>query len=208
MKTLFLLCWLIIGLAVGNSLLLETACKFKPSQDVAAENKFSDELKTPTPTPSPAVPIEWKPSAYHGITPGKSTYKDVIKLFGKPEGDGNPEGDPEIENEKVILLMYGDEKIGSFDIVITDKTKIVYGITVYNHSRPTRQEIIAKYGTDYFEIESGEPNCVADDRKRGASDGKDPKRGVSLAYPEKGIVFSLNNKEEANITTYLSKCED
>lgn len=204
MKTLFLTVFLLIGLSTGNFLLLQNSCRAKSLTETTKNDLKSGKPELPTPTPT-SSPIEWIPSAYSGITPGKTTYKEVVKIFGKPKGESNPEGETDLEEgakDSAVLLEYPNDENESFDLVLDGKTKIVEYLTVYNRVRPTKQEIISKYGDGYFEIESGESACLTAAQKRGASG----RQNVSLVYPEKGLVIPIDQENKASIILYRYKC--
>ncbi len=161
------------------------------------------------PTRNTKNKVKWIPATYRNLKLGKSTYKDVKKLFGKPiwEGrnqDNTFESDPEFE----ILLQYSYQGTGkeSADIVIGKKTKIIKAISYLPYPEMTRQEAISKFGSDYFEIESWESFCIKDNRKRGSSQKK-LNYPIALVYPEKGMYVSIRKDNTVMHIGYLYKCE-
>ncbi len=220
MKTLVLIRWLIIGLFISSSLFFETACRFKSYQDAALESKFPDNSpnSTPTPsltqsytsdrskipTPSPAQQVKWNPSEYLGITPGKSTYDDVIKILGKPrlEGSENEEDkDFEKDPEFNALLEYSTR----VDVTVGKKTKIVKSIGI-SYPDMKKQEAIDKYGSNYFENNSGS-SCFTEDQKRGPSGKQNVNYPISLVYPEKGMTIVIAENNDVVGIWFLNRCD-
>jgi len=157
---------------------------------------------------------QWIPPTYLGLKFGKSTVKDVKRIFGKPEWEGPPEGAPEDnsfseDSEDEILLQYANvgEAKDYLDITVGKKSKVVKAIAVYSNSRPTKQEIISEYGLDFFEIESWEPMCIEKERQPGESHKK-MKYPIALVYPNKGMYVSIQSDNRVNHIGYLVKCTD
>lgn len=206
MKILFLTIFVLVELTAGNFLLTQNACRAKSSTKNGEINSESSKSELPTPTPLPSA-IKWIPSEYSGITPGKTTYKQVIKILGKPKGESNPEGETDLKKgskDFAVLLEYSKDENESFDLVLDGQTKVVEYITVYNHLRPSKKEIISKYGENYFEIESGKSACLTAEQERGASE----KQNISLVYPEKGVVIPIDRENKASIILYRYRCSE
>lgn len=206
MKTLFLIFLVVIGLFLGNLLVFGTACKVMPLQEAAVKNQSFDNLKTPTPTPSPAQ-VQWNPSAYLGIIPGQSTYKDVKKILGKPRSEGP---DPESETEKEVgqdsefntLMQYST----GIEVTVGTVTKIVKSIGT-PYPRMTKQQAVEKYGSEYFETDSAS-SCITNDQQRGTSGKKDLKYPVWLVYPEKGLMIIVGKDNNVIGIWFLNRCDN
>ncbi len=141
----------------------------------------------PTPLPSPSL-IKWQPSEYRGITPGKSTYKDVIKRFGKPKGDSNPEGWEEVENP--IPKQAGiNIKLTSAPGINNEKStwemgwelRIIDGDTLFDLAKSGE---LMKDGSD---VKHGELIAKSSFKKSDLSQMKNRETNLQIPFDEKTI---------------------
>ncbi len=207
MKTLFLALFLIVGFSVGNLLIFQNSCKSKPAVGNVENNQKIGDSETPAPTPktSPAQ-IKWQPSEYLGITPGKSTERDVKKLLGKPEWEGDDsEEDKDFKKDPEFnkLLQYPK----GIEVIVGKKTKITKTIGI-SYPEITKKEVIAKYGNNYFEIESSESTCIKNNQKNGSSDKQAKNYPIVLVYPENGMSVVVNKDDEIVGIWYSYKCNE
>jgi hypothetical protein len=149
----------------------------------------------------------WIPSAYRTIVPGRSTYRDIKRVFGKPRWEGQNE-DKTFENdaEFELLLQYAYQGPGkeAADVIIGEKTKLVKAITYIPNPQLTKQEAIATFGTNYFEIASSDPLCIRADAMRGP--GSESRFPRLLVYPEKGMYVSIREDNSVIQVGFSYKC--
>ena len=171
--------------------------------------------------------IEWVPSTIKGIKPGKSKYEDVIRLFGKPDYEGEIIGDPveppEEPSGTVIGLGYDRDieiegVLARIGFVVDDETRIVTVISLYfKDEELTKEDAIKIYGTDYYVITRSDyynsttreyaSVCVYKSQKRNQEvkiDGSD--YTVRLVYPQKGMYIQIRDDNTVMGVFYIDKC--
>jgi len=91
--------------------------------------------------------------------------------------------------------------------VIGEKTGIVKALSFQPNPEMTKSEAIAKYGTEYFEISSGENNfCITNKAVRGPTK-ENLKFPIALVYPEQGLYVMVGEDGKVIHVGYLYKCE-
>jgi hypothetical protein len=174
----------------------------------------------PTPTinaraQSPADLRRWISPEVFGLKLGDSTLTDVKKQFGKPIFEGpNQEKVYTEDAEDEILVQYrnvkeADVQLGSMllDFIVGKKTKVVKAVAIYTGTLLRREDILSKYGNDYFEIESWESFCIDKNRMPGPS-VKKLNYPVVLVYPNKGMYVLLHEQNYVIHIGYAMKCMD
>ena len=169
--------------------------------------------------------VEWVASTIKGITPGKSKYEDVIRLFGKPDYEGEvidcgSEDEP-LETGTVIELGYHrDIEIeGVLAIIgfsVYEETRIVTSISLA-FEEMTKEDAIKIYGDDYYVITNSDYNnsttreyaslCVYKSQKRNQEikvDGSD--YPIYLVYPQKGMYIQIRRNNKVMMVEYMNGC--
>ena len=170
--------------------------------------------------------VKWVVSTIKGITPGKSKYKDVIRLFGKPDYEGEiiedpPLKPPEEALEALIELGYHrDIEIeGVLAIIgfsVYEETRIVTSISLA-FEEMTKEDAIKIYGDDYYVITNSDYNnsttreyaslCVYKSQKRNQEikvDGSD--YPIYLVYPQKGMYIQIRRNNKVMMVEYMNGC--
>ena len=169
--------------------------------------------------------VEWVASTIKGITPSKSKYEDVIRLFGKPDYEGEvidcgSEDEP-LETGTVIELGYHrDIEIeGVLAIIgfsVYEETRIVTSISLA-FEEMTKEDAIKIYGDDYYVITNSDYNnsttreyaslCVYKSQKRNQEikvDGSD--YPIYLVYPQKGMYIQIRRNNKVMMVEYMNGC--
>ena len=153
--------------------------------------------------------VRWIPGNYMGLKLGKANYSDVKRLFGKPRWEGgNEEKTFEKDEEFEILLQYSEAGVDKqpIELVIGEKTKILKALSFQPNPEMTRNQAISKYGTEYFEISTGEENfCIPDGSMRGPTK-QELTYPIALVYPEQGLYVLVGKDEMVIHVGYLYKC--
>ena len=166
--------------------------------------------------------IEWVPSTIKGITPGKSKYKDVIRLFGKPDYEGEMIEDPPLKPpEALIKLGYNRDieiegVLARIGFGVYDETRIVTSISLA-FEEMTKEDAIKIYGDDYYVITNSDYNnsttreyaslCVYKSQKRNQEvkvDGSD--YPIYLVYPQKGMYIQIRRNNKVMMVEYMNGC--
>jgi hypothetical protein len=158
--------------------------------------------------------INWTPSTINGIAIGKSKYKDLIKLWGKPDFENEFNGDPvepepgERLPESDIELAYKNKTVNgltaNIGIIIGEKTRLVKVISLY-FEEMTKEKVTKKYGDDYYLVPATGSTCINKDQK------KLPQVGsldypVSIVYPKIGMFIVVREDKTVVSVNYTSKC--
>lgn len=139
----------------------------------------------------------WIAGTYKGLKLGKSTEKDVKRIFGSPKYITNPEDEYDNPVESKLDYIYKNEP----QIIIDKKTGIV--TEIWGGDFSTFDEAIEKYRKDFYEIEFTEKGC----NFKTYDETQNKKDRLNIAYPQYGFYFFLNPKNEVLAIYYTDKCE-
>jgi hypothetical protein len=158
---------------------------------------------------------QWKPGSYLGIKLGETTKFEVIRQFGNPIWEGNPEertfvGDTETE----VLLEY--EKIKDFDgrisILVGKKTNIVKAIDIYPKIPIKRSEILAKLGNDFVQVTTSDIWCNNDNfvvsLSKTFESFESSEFPILMIFANQGVYFSVEINGDVDHIGFLSKCSN
>jgi hypothetical protein len=205
MKIIFTIFTLIFWIVVANMFIFEKSCAKKSVDNPNIQNQKKVETMTTSQSQ-----IRWIPGTYKGLKIGESSYKDVKKTFGKPRWEGDNEDKTfESDTEFETLLQYpkvGEENM-ALEAIIGKETKTLKAITLLPNFEMTKEEAISKYGSDYFEIASGDSLCIEENFKRGHSEKK-MSFPILLVYPEKGMTISIGEDNKIILISLLYKCTE
>lgn len=128
----------------------------------------------------------WAPAVYHGLTVGKSTRKDVLRVLGKPKSTGRAaESDPP-------MLSYGydvaDPVKGNIGIYF--QGEIVDSMAVYPDTSITKEDVVRIFGQHYLLVRYSGENCLG---SGGAGPMyEDPNGDIKhMEYRDKGIAVNF-----------------
>ncbi len=199
-----------VGCAKNDAYLTQAPSKENSSPNITSKenlntNKIqsSSENILPVQKSSPKKIPKWTAGNYKGLQLGKSTVKDIIRIFGEPKRIGNPEDEYDNPIESQLDYIYEiDNKTGEPAQIIFDKKSWIVR-EVWGGDFSTFKEAIEKHGDDYFEVEFTEKGCSFKEYK----EKQDRKFPLNIAYPQKGFYFYLNNKYEVTNIYYVDKCK-
>lgn len=139
----------------------------------------------------------WIAGKYIGLRLGKSTVKDVRRLFGKPKYIIHPEDEYDNPVESRLDYIYENQP----QIIIDKKTGTV--IEIWGGDFSTFNEAVEKYGNGFYEVEFTKKGCVFKEYK------EKPNRQypLSIAYPQHGFYFHLDAGKQVLATYHVNKCE-
>lgn len=166
-----------------------------------AANKNAGENKSQKPSAQNLPPRKnpkWIPGSYKGLQLGKSTEKDVRRIFGKPKEIARAEDEYDNPIESKLDYIYDNEP----QIIIDKKSKIV--IEIWGGDFSTFEEAKEKYGDDFYEVAFTKKGCVFKEYE----EKPDRKFPLDIAYPQKGFYFYLNEKYEVTQIYYVAKCDE
>jgi hypothetical protein len=152
---------------------------------------------------------KWSAPTYQGLTLGKSKRANVERAFGKPAWSGHPEDG--LDNPMENFLSYEYDNVGGFDgrtvVIMGRHSGVVQVIYVYpSPQRPlSRSDAVQRYGGDYVERESSDGPCpmASELRHQRPAAREYP---IFLAYPEKGVYFSVQSDGTVLEIGYMLRC--
>jgi len=170
-----------------------------------AQSNFSFEELISAQSSSKEIP-KWVAPNYKDLQLGKATNADVIKMFGKPDYEGNP--DDEYDSPDKSRIFYSYEKTDSFyeriQFIMDARSKILLEVWLNsNYQKPLMLEkAIEMFGDDFFELKFQKGRCLFK-RFRKTENREYP---FYIAYPQKGIQLFVTDQNEVGTIYYLAKC--
>jgi hypothetical protein len=151
---------------------------------------------------------QWRRGTYLGLTPGRSSRRDVERVFGKPLWKGNPESEPGEEPTKDVMYEYED--VGG----LKGRTSVIFGArsglikVIYLYPQKlTMEQAVARYGKDYIKRGRGLGACPTEDEVREASRQPPPDEyPIALIYPQQGLYVTVNSDNMVIEVGYLADC--
>jgi hypothetical protein len=154
---------------------------------------------------------KWIAPIYLGLKLGESTKTEVKSLFGEPTYEGVPEENAFLnEREGEIEMEYRDLPSVDGVIVITlgKKSLVLKAVTFYPNNPKSREEIVAEFGSDFFEVASHESMCIKPNSQIGSNFKHLNEYPIALVYPNKGMYISIQEQNLIAHIGYSFKCFD
>lgn len=146
----------------------------------------------------------WRPATYRGLTIGKSTRTDMLRILGKPLSSGpSADQDPPMP---IIWNDYGmvrDELSGQLAVEVDSRNDRIVSISI-SPEHMTKEDAIRHFGNDYLLM--GYDSCP----------GQSPDVGVGLVYENpksssishleyrsRGIAIHLDYQGNVNSVYYV-----
>ena len=141
---------------------------------------------------------KWQPATWKGLTTGKSTRADVLKLLGKPIRKDFTEPDsPEVW---YIYKDVGDFP-GDLTVAINKKTLRVSAILL-SPDGEVKKEVVLKHLGDDWEITRYE-SCPGDNIVEGPVYQNDKGHAEFIEYRSKGIAILVGYQDRVDNIEYL-----
>ncbi len=154
---------------------------------------------------------KWIAPVYLGLKLGTSTKTEVKSLLGEASYEGIPEENTFLdEREGEIEMEYKNPLSVDGVILITVgmKSLKVKAISYYPNNPKSREEIIAKFGSHFFEVASYESMCIKTNHQMGSNFKKLNDYPISLVYPNQGMYVSIQDQNLVSHIGYSFKCFD
>ena len=180
-----------------------SSCAFRNS------SAYPTKLAVPVPTrPESSKSIEWTPSDVYGIRPGKTSAAEVKRILGEPVQQMPPEEKHfQSDDENEMELYYRDvHGVPAVTITVGDHSGLAKSISVDFPGPLSLDEVIRKFGSDFYAINSWETVCVDPKRNTGL-----PSKGLEvpyfLVYPNAGTIVFVGADNKATYYSVLYKCD-
>ena len=104
---------------------------------------------------------EWRAGTYLGLTAGKSTRVDVLRIFGEPERLDTPaDQTPNVQNPEIWYVYdSGGEFPGELTIIVNKRTEVVLGIDL-NPESLSKEDAVKHFGPDYILTRYNFDDCL------------------------------------------------
>lgn len=150
-----------------------------------------------------AKPV-WRPAMYRTLIVGQSKVADLLRVFGKPKWSG-PEADRDpTDPDPPLYYQYqnGGEFPGVFAVIVGEKSKKIIEIR-NSPDKLTKNEAIRHFGHQYLERRYS----LCPDIDDTAAPVYEDRFGdlLQIEYPEKGIILSVNEENNIDEISYVSK---
>lgn len=147
-------------------------------------------------------PSKWSPGEFRGLTAGKSTKADMVRVLGNPDGEPGRASDP-----TMLLYKYegkGDLQ-GRIEVAVRKTDNVIVNISENLPVALPRTPAYKRFGHDYRSVSYSRADCAA---KQGIAPlYRDPRGPIEMIeYPERGVALALDQYgyDIASIL-YLSK---
>lgn len=148
----------------------------------------------------------WKVANFQGLTMGSSSLEDVLRILGKPDWEGFPDGVSENDISPTWWMEYKsvpEMKWQGKLTVMTDKRKGTVLKVIFYPLALKKSEIIDYLGKDYVVTRYTFEPC--DEENGGVARIYESKNGQLefLEYRSKGIAVSFDSLDEEKVS-YIS----
>ena len=167
----------------------------------SSESLLINSRQTPAPTSAQSTRQNWQPGSYAGITAGKSTRDDVIRVFGKPQREAYAEDD----RADQVWYVYdrGGEFPGQFTVAFDKKSGLV-ALMFLQTENLSRETIIERHGKDY--VVKRYDFCPGFDNAESApSYESEQGDGIYIEYPSQGIAILTDVRGSVYDIQYLKE---
>lgn len=140
---------------------------------------------------------KWQPATYKGVTAGKSTVADVLRVFGQPVRKDFDEPD---SDEIWYVYNDGGEFPGQFTVAISKKTMRVKAMMTSMRADVKKETVFERLGNDY-EVVRYAP-CPDDPESEAGPFYESPNgpaiyfeyrsRGITVTADSKGMVYGVD----------------
>ena len=190
MKEIILICTLLGQLSsVAN-------CR---SAGMKAQQTAPQQSASPTRQPG----REWQAATYRGLTVGKSTTADMLRVFGKPHWSGPPgdqakdDPDPEVWNEYEDV---GDFP-GKLTVVVDKRSGVILAIDL-DPRNLSKKQAIEYFGDDYIVTRYAHDDCLGNGESAPVYESPDGPI-LDIEYRERGIAVSMRDDESVETISYV-----
>ena len=112
-------------------------------------------------SPTRETAREWRAATFRGLTVGKATSADMLRVFGEPHWSGPPgnqakdDPDPEVWND----FEQGGDFPGKLTFVVDKRSGIIQRIDLYPEAI-SEEQAIKYFGNDYIVTRYAHDDCL------------------------------------------------
>lgn len=145
----------------------------------------------------------WQPATYRGLTIGKSTRKDMLRIFGKPNNFSEYKRIEKNRKPNSEVQYYYDnrgELPGGLIVGINNKTKKIVWIRL-RPDKLSKEDAIRHFGPDYVVKRYGFDDCIDGTEAVPIFESPDGS-WVLIEYRERGITVHANDDGRVDEISY------
>lgn len=153
----------------------------------------------------PRTKTNWRAASYKGLTIGKSTRADMIRVLGDPQWSGSPgdqlanDPNPETWSE----YESGGEFPGKLTVILDERSGVISGIDLYPENL-SRDEAIKHFGNDYILARYDFDQCLGNEESAPLYESPDGQI-VNIEYRARGIAVGIDQTGKVKQINYVSK---
>lgn len=148
---------------------------------------------------------ERRAGTYLGLTAGKSTRADVLRVLGEPKRLETPADQTLEEPNPEVWYVYdnGGEFAGELTVVIDKRTDVVLGINL-NPDSLSKEEAVKHFGPDYILTRYNFDDCLGNEESAPLYESANGPL-LEVEYRHRGIAISLTKDGKVNTISYVGK---
>ena len=151
--------------------------------------------------------VQWRAAAYRGLTIGKSTRKDMLRIFGTPQWSGPPGDQMKDEPKAEIWYEYEDrgEFPGKLTVIVDGRSGVILGIASYPKTMP-KQVAIKHFGNDYLLTRYDFDFCLSRNGGESAPLYESPEGSIiSIEYRGRGVAIAVHEDDTVAHISYVKE---
>jgi hypothetical protein len=148
---------------------------------------------------------EWRAGTYLGLTAGKSTRIDVLRVLGEPKRIDTPADQTRDEPNPEVWYVYdrGGEFAGDLTIVIDKRRDVVLRIDM-NPDNLSKEDAVKHFGQDYIVTRYDFDDCLGNEESAPVYESANGSLR-EVEYRHRGIAISVDDNGKVNTISYVSK---
>ena len=148
---------------------------------------------------------EWRAGTYSGLTAGKSTRADVLRVLGEPKRLDTPVGQDTKDPDPEIWYVYesGGEFPGDLTVVLDKRSNTMLRIDLHPESL-SREDAVKHFGPDYILTRYDFDDCLGDEESAPLYESPNGSL-LSIEYRQRGIAVSVSDSGKVKTISYVSK---
>jgi hypothetical protein len=177
-----------------------------PALKSASPSRRHQEQRKPHASATPVQnQRDWRAGTYLGLTAGKSTRADVLRVLGEPKRIDTPADQTPKDPNPEVWYVYdsGGEFAGSLTVVIDKRTDVVLGIDLSPDSL-SKEDALKHFGPDYILTRYNFDECLGNEESAPLYESANGAL-LEIEYRHRGIAISLNDDGKVTTISYVSK---
>jgi hypothetical protein len=148
---------------------------------------------------------EWRAGTYLGLTAGKSTRADVLRVLGEPKRVDTPANQTTEEPNPEVWYVYDNagDFAGELTVVIDKRTNVVLGINLHPDSL-SKEKVVRHFGPDYILTRYDFDDCLGNEEAAPLYESPNGSL-LEVEYRHRGIAISVRDDGKVNTISYVSK---